>query len=619
MGLKVGVLCLLLNGFVLSETDPPAGRFLFSAPVATVIPSDSCGSTLSSKTGTFSTPADFSTQSTCVFKIGKQNKNICQYRLDFDTFLLASPTSVSAAGLGRCSAEQLSLVSGDGLAAPTICGDASGQHMYLNAGGETDTAVLTFTGPFTSTSDFSIKVTQIECSSKDRAPDGCLQYFTEETGSIESFNFDGSHLLENMDYKICIKNGKGMCGARYTEDPNIAESFLMSTEEWAVESFTDAAAGGVGGAGPLQGDFCDNYITILGGFTASSLTQESSGYVTTEAAITTTTEAATTTTEAATTTTEAATTTEAVTTTVASAVTTTAASAVTTTASASTPVTVAGRRRRRNVETTSDELFETTKPGKKQTKKNLKTERKNRKNVRKSNKKNRRISKKTKKGRKSPKNKNAAKLSRKHAAKHEKKHATEHKGKHAAKQGQKRANKHKGKKNSAQLRKKHAAKQGKKQAAKQGKKNTAQLRKKNTAHLRKKHASKQGKKHDAKLRQKHASKKNSPVKRRKNNLRNGPDSPVDTSEYSFVFPVYGPQDRYCGYHLNGRSQDLSSTALLPSFNAGNIKETVISENLPLEVLVITTNADEEAAKHPNMAKNPTGFKIRYTQTPCNSG
>ena len=42
-----------------------------------------------------------------------------------------------------------------------------------------------------------------------RAPDGCLQYFTEETGSIESFNFDGSHLLENMDYKICIKNGKG--------------------------------------------------------------------------------------------------------------------------------------------------------------------------------------------------------------------------------------------------------------------------------------------------------------------------------------------------------------------------------------------------------------------------
>ena len=74
----------------------------------------------------------------------------------------------------------------------------------------------------------------------------------------------------------------GMCGARYTEDPDIAESFLMSTGDWDLESFTDDAAGGVGGAGPLHGDYCDNYITILGGFTASSLSQESSGFLWTE-------------------------------------------------------------------------------------------------------------------------------------------------------------------------------------------------------------------------------------------------------------------------------------------------------------------------------------------------
>ena len=43
---------------------------------------------------------------------------------------------------------------------------------------------------------------------------------------------------------------------------------------------------------------------------------------------------------------------------------------------------------------------------------------------------------------------------------------------------------------------------------------------------------------------------------------------------NFMMHVFS---RYCGYHLNGRSQDLSSTALLPSFNAGNIKETVISK------------------------------------------
>ena len=46
---------------------------------------------------------------------------------------------------------------------------------------------------------------------------------------------------------------------------------------------------------------------------------------------------------------------------------------------------------------------------------------------------------------------------------------------------------------------------------------------------------------------------------------------------------------------------------------------ISGENLPLEVLVISTNADEEADKWEDMAINPTGFKIRYTQTPCSSG
>ena len=40
-----------------------------------------------------------------------------------------------------------------------------------------------------------------------RAPDGCLQYYTEETGTIKSFNFD--HLIENMDYAVCFKKGDG--------------------------------------------------------------------------------------------------------------------------------------------------------------------------------------------------------------------------------------------------------------------------------------------------------------------------------------------------------------------------------------------------------------------------
>ena len=42
-----------------------------------------------------------------------------------------------------------------------------------------------------------------------RAPSGCLQYFTEDTGTIESFNLANGQLLENMDYAVCIKEGDG--------------------------------------------------------------------------------------------------------------------------------------------------------------------------------------------------------------------------------------------------------------------------------------------------------------------------------------------------------------------------------------------------------------------------
>ncbi|KAF2344298.1 hypothetical protein FHG87_024946 [Trinorchestia longiramus] len=39
---------------------------------------------------------------------------------------------------------------------------------------------------------WSIKVTQIPCNSADRAPTGCLQYFTTTSGTISSFNYDSS-------------------------------------------------------------------------------------------------------------------------------------------------------------------------------------------------------------------------------------------------------------------------------------------------------------------------------------------------------------------------------------------------------------------------------------------
>ena len=64
-------------------------------------------------------------------------------------------------------------------------------------------------GSTATTTAFTIKVTQVECSSKTKAPDGCLQYFTGTTGTIETYNYNGGAgtgvLLADQDYSACIR------------------------------------------------------------------------------------------------------------------------------------------------------------------------------------------------------------------------------------------------------------------------------------------------------------------------------------------------------------------------------------------------------------------------------
>lgn len=58
-------------------------------------------------------------------------------------------------------------------------------------------------------------VTQIDCPEKaflsqyDKllAPTGCLQYFTEDNGTIESFNYNQGNgpYLGNFSYAICVR------------------------------------------------------------------------------------------------------------------------------------------------------------------------------------------------------------------------------------------------------------------------------------------------------------------------------------------------------------------------------------------------------------------------------
>lgn len=135
----------------------------------------------------------------------------------------------------------------------TLCGDNTGQHLYLpfNVANGIQEITLTFNLPNRwSLNNWRLVITQLECPVSKRrsqqqqqqltfmpfvngnnlpnlrtifsshhnndfdllAPPGCHQYFTQPMGTIKTFNYkdDGStYYLPGMNYVICIKPSSG--------------------------------------------------------------------------------------------------------------------------------------------------------------------------------------------------------------------------------------------------------------------------------------------------------------------------------------------------------------------------------------------------------------------------
>lgn len=147
--------------------------------------------------------------------------SICQVRLDFDDVELQQPSNT-----GVCTAttgDQLTVIS-PSTTLPGIndlCGTLSGQHMYIHNDGADPAATITVTLGSSTTAGrkWKIKVTQIECDSMSRAPEGCLQYYTGSTGTISSFNGASTTnaMIINQEYSACIRTEAGMCSFSVTQ------------------------------------------------------------------------------------------------------------------------------------------------------------------------------------------------------------------------------------------------------------------------------------------------------------------------------------------------------------------------------------------------------------------
>ena len=116
---------------------------------------------------------------------------VCQVRLDFESFQIDGPTATTEADGGAC-VDSLVVSGSSGLSSPVICGSNAGQHIYMEMGTQSsDTATLAFTfaASASTTRTWEIKATQIPCSASYRAPDGCLQNHVGLTGRFQTFNF----------------------------------------------------------------------------------------------------------------------------------------------------------------------------------------------------------------------------------------------------------------------------------------------------------------------------------------------------------------------------------------------------------------------------------------------
>jgi len=198
--------------------------------VCCVIATSTCGSTISTNTTYIRNPTypsgyKPSSASTCSFTINKVSDDICQLRLDFQTFSGFVVDTTSAV----CT-DSFAVAGQTGKDPPTICGTNTGYHMYAEFGATaTDSTKITLTygaAGISTEKSFNILARQISCTATWRAPTDCVQYFTGASGNVQNYNF--GQLLLGQYYTNCIRTEKGRCGILWkTSSTTSPDPFLI--------------------------------------------------------------------------------------------------------------------------------------------------------------------------------------------------------------------------------------------------------------------------------------------------------------------------------------------------------------------------------------------------------
>lgn len=191
----------------------------------------------------------------CMYNIGKCDTGVCQYKIQFEDVMLSGPE------MGDCTNDTLivsNLAASSTAVVPTnLCGTLSGQEMYVTVTNDTTVPKITL-NIASDMAKWRIKITQLQCSSGDLAPPGCLTYHTGTTGTIESYNNQAGQgeLLNNHKYSHCIKPQDGYCDVSLS-----ASDFMLGADDMIAFGTTVLTnTNTFGTAGSLIYNFTGPYV-----------------------------------------------------------------------------------------------------------------------------------------------------------------------------------------------------------------------------------------------------------------------------------------------------------------------------------------------------------------------
>lgn len=202
----------------------------------------------------------------CNAKVCKCQDNICQLRLDFTTFVITGPNTVSTSvgkttsgelgsaaanevnDVGRCITDHFSITAPGSEGIAPLCGTNTGYHMYVDASNDCNTLSFQLGASGSAMREWSIRVTQYACDYENLAPKGCLQYFfdTAGTGTLESFNRANKVHLADQNQNMCIRREAGNCKICYS---HATDDFKLSTATMKNSASSHCCGYGMDGMG----------------------------------------------------------------------------------------------------------------------------------------------------------------------------------------------------------------------------------------------------------------------------------------------------------------------------------------------------------------------------------